>query len=833
MAVKLAEVAKTWLAAGVSVIPILAKANKKPAIRWKEFTARAATLDEAQEWWGNGHPWGIALICGAVSGNLEMTEIEGRAVDGDSLTAIANACDVLDCGDVWDLLVNGYTQSSPSGGLHLLYRISDHPVPGNTKIAHNGDGLVLAETRGEGGYVVGAPSPGACHPSGEPWILTSGRYGALPVISWAERNRLHQALATALDATTPIPSHLSDHTSRLDATPIDHPSRHDSSDASVPTRTVSSDSPSPVESRPANTHLSPGDDFNARGNWAWILEPMGWTLESHRGQERLWTRPGKDPRDGASASTEYQGKPGLYVWSTSAGLPTEEPLSKLFVYAHYYHNGDMSAAARKLATHGYGTREIIPTLEGMVMPETTEPEQFSFDDTGNAQRLWTKVKDKYHYVYEEKCYYFWSGLRWERDKTGALNRDTTAMTEDMARQARDSGDVAMAKWTRSTRNKSRGDACRSEMASLLGVTRSLAEFNPDRHLLNVGNGILNLDTHKLMPHDPKFLMTRMFGANFDESALCPRFEKFMEDVLPDPVMRDYVKRALGYTLLGDADRRSMFLIYGPSGTGKSTLMEIMRFIFGDYGVTAPSGTFRARKDAALTNDLHGLRGKRFVTTSETAESTSFDEDLLKRLTGRDRVQSRELYEINQEWTPECSLWLATNHPPRFNSDDDAIWRRAKLIPFTTQFLGEREIPDMARTILAEEADGILNWLLEGLADFQAHGLGEPEAVQKAAQEQRHQSDSVMRFLDDKLADGILVEAPEERIRSSELFQMYQEFARTFGEKPLGVRRFVNRLSDLSQFSHDKVGGHTYWFGVGKATGASVLGGWGIHPPETG
>lgn len=116
MTVKLAEVAKVWLAAGVSVIPILAKANKRPAVRWGEFTTRAATMEEAQEWWGNGHPWGIALICGAVSGNLEMTEIEGRATDSESLAAVANACDELGCGDVWDRLVTGYTQASPSGG---------------------------------------------------------------------------------------------------------------------------------------------------------------------------------------------------------------------------------------------------------------------------------------------------------------------------------------------------------------------------------------------------------------------------------------------------------------------------------------------------------------------------------------------------------------------------------------------------------------------------------------------------------------------------------------------------------------------------------------------
>jgi phage/plasmid primase, P4 family, C-terminal domain len=822
----------------------LATACKKPAVRWAQYQVKAPSLDEAQEWWGNGHPWGIALICGTVSGNLEMTEIEGRATDQDSITAVANMCDELGCGDVWDRLVSGYTQSSPSGGLHLLYRISDHSVPGNTKLARrpatpeelteNSEDVlkVLAETRGEGGYVVGAPSPGACHPSGEPWLLTSGRYGDLPTVTWEERNRLHRALTLALDKSAQPQSVQSDTTHPIGAAlPL-------STRPVIPSHPDFSTPPSPalIDQSPhiPPQQLSPGDDFAARTDWSRILEPVGWQLESHRGEERMWTRPGKDPRDGASASTGYQGKPGLFVWSTSAGLPTEEPLSKLFVYAHYYHGGDMSAAGYALIAAGYGQRLPAPVLDGMLMPEVGEERGYTFDDTGNAERLLDRVRGRYFYVYEEKCFYAWTGTVWECDYSGRLNQDTVRMTEDMAKKAKETGDAALGKWTRATRNEARGNGCRAAMSKMSGVTKRAGEFNPNRHLINLRNGILDLRTRQLVPHNPSFLMTRTFGASFQEGAPCPRFEKFMEDVLPDPGMRDYVRRALGYTLLGDADRRSMFLIHGPSGTGKSTLMEIMRFIFGDYGITAASGAFRSHRDGHITNDLHGLRGKRFVTTSETAETTSFDEDLLKRLTGRDRVESRELYQVNQEWTPECVLWLATNHPPRFNSDDDAIWRRAKLIPFTTQFTGEREIPDLARRILAEEADGILNWLLAGLTDFQANGLGEPEAVALAAQEQRHQSDSTMRFLDDRLADGILVEGEENRVRYTELFQMYQEYVRTFGEKPLGVRRFINRLSDLSTLESRKVGGHMYWYGIGRAAGVGIMGNWiGLPaPPES-
>jgi putative DNA primase/helicase len=258
-------------------------------------------------------------------------------------------------------------------------------------------------------------------------------------------------------------------------------------------------------------------------------------------------------------------------------------------------------------------------------------------------------------------------------------------------------------------------------------------------------------------------------------------------------------------------------------------MEAMRCVFGDYGFTAPAAAFRSKvKDQAATNDLHGLRGKRFVTTSETAESTSFDEDLLKRLSGRDQVISRELYQANQEWTPECTLWLATNNAPRFTSDDDAIWRRTKLIPFLTTFTGAGELPDFARRVLMAERDGILNWLLVGLKEFRMYGLEEPVSVQRMASEQRMEGDSVARFMDERSVDGILIFGTDKEIRSGDLYQMYLEWSRQSGERPIGRRRFTNRVgSNFPDLENARIGGHQFWVGVGRSPNAGIVG---LIPP---
>jgi putative DNA primase/helicase len=227
------------------------------------------------------------------------------------------------------------------------------------------------------------------------------------------------------------------------------------------------------------------------------------------------------------------------------------------------------------------------------------------------------------------------------------------------------------------------------------------------------------------------------------------------------------------------------------------MLETINEIFGTYGTTAQAGTFKmSRNEKAPNNDLHELRGRRFVTTSETAENASFDEDLLKRVTGRDKVRSRALYQESVEWTPELTLWLATNNPPRLNSDDNAIWSRVKLIPFQTVFLGEGQVFDYARKHLIPEAAGILNWLLRGLIDFQENGLGEPAALAEYAREQRMASDSVARFVTDRLSDGSLVASPESTVKATELFVQYVSWCRESGEKSLGSRRFGLRLESL-------------------------------------
>ena len=519
--------------------------------------------------------------------------------------------------------------------------------------------------------------------------------------------------------------------------------------------------------------------------------------------------------------------------NTSTVFESEIPYTKFGAFALLNHGGDHSRAAQELARLGFGERRHVATVSDVAdfvptMPnqETIEEKHYSLDDMGNGMRLVDAIRGRWRYVHEEKVWYKWDNTGWVPDHTGGITREWAKITESMLEEAAQMDSdkaIKFRKWITASRSQARSNSAVA-FARDFGLSHSSLEWAPERHLVNLNNGVLDLKTEQLHKAEPGHLMVKTMGTSYIPEAHCPRFEKFMADAIPNPNMRAYIQRALGYSLLGDADQRSIFLIHGPSGTGKSTLIETMREVFGQYGTTAGAGAFRAsRNDQGPNTDLHALRGKRFVTTSETAENASFDEDLLKRLSGRDRVTSRGLYEKPIEWVPECTLWIATNNPPKFNSDDDAIWRRTKLIPFTTVFRGEGEISDFARKMLYPEAAGILNWLLAGLRDFLAHGLQEPEEVLTQALEQRHDSDSVARFLDDKILDGVLVEGEEYQIGCSELYLLYNDWVRQIGERALGNRRFSLRVQAIRGTERTRLAGKEYWPGVGRYLGSFLNG----------
>ena len=313
----------------ISVVPVAMDGSKRPGIySWNKYQDQRPTTEELVDWFGKGSQQGVGAICGAVSGNLEMLELEGRAVAAQIHIQAKEMAENSGLGDIWQKIQDGYCEVTPSGGIHWLYRIKDGLVPGNQKLARrpgeNGGVDVLCETRGEGGFVILAPSGGTCHPSGESWKILSGSIATIPTITFAER----EALFSIFKCFDEMPK-------------IENIAQE-------------------VKSREVNLAL-PGDDYNSKVTWDQILTPLGWSKVYTKGEATAWRRPGKN--EGISATTNFNGKDNLYVFTTSTIFESEHSYSKFAAYATLEHSGNFKAAASALRSQGYGRAPELNTLQ--------------------------------------------------------------------------------------------------------------------------------------------------------------------------------------------------------------------------------------------------------------------------------------------------------------------------------------------------------------------------------------------------------------------------------------------------------------------------------------
>jgi hypothetical protein len=312
---------------GISVVPVATDGTKRPGIAsWKQYQETRPTTAELMTWFADAQ--GVGVICGKVSGNLEMLELEGRAVADKMHLDLKEMAGNAGLGEVWDRINNGYVEMTPSGGIHWLYRI-DGEVPGNTKLARKpGDEdkvEVLAETRGEGGFVIVAPTNGTCHPSGGAWTMLVGSAKSIPTLTVAERQGLHQLFAT------------------FDCVP------------KVEFVTE--------ELAPKGVNLTPGDDYNAKVTWEQVLEPLGWKkVYTNKAGVTSWRRPGKS--EGISATTNHAGNDKFFCFSSSTQFEPERSYSKFAIFTLVEHQGDFTASARALRSQGYGeARKELTSLE--------------------------------------------------------------------------------------------------------------------------------------------------------------------------------------------------------------------------------------------------------------------------------------------------------------------------------------------------------------------------------------------------------------------------------------------------------------------------------------
>jgi putative DNA primase/helicase len=320
------------------------------------------------------------------------------------------------------------------------------------------------------------------------------------------------------------------------------------------------------------------------------------------------------------------------------------------------------------------------------------------------------------------------------------------------------------------------------------------EFDRHPYLLNCLNGVVDLRTGNLLPHDPSLRLTQLCLVAYNPDATAPTWQRFLSDVfLGDQDLISFMQRALGYSLTGDTSERVFFIAWGSGHNGKSTLFGTVQRILGDYAKTVATDALLKRREQADTHPtgLADLYGVRFAIASETEEGKHLATARVKALTGRDRVKARYMRRDYFEFEPTAKIWLFTNHRPVISDTTPAMWKRLILIPFRAHF--DPDSPQCDKRMpekLWAEREGILAWLVQGCLAWQREGLNPPPIVREATKEYQSEMDKIGAWI----AERCEVD-PKAVTPFADLYADYEAWCREQGDEPMPKRRFGDRLSE--------------------------------------
>jgi putative DNA primase/helicase len=432
-----------------------------------------------------------------------------------------------------------------------------------------------------------------------------------------------------------------------------------------------------------------------------------------------------------------------------------------------------------------------------------------FTDVGNAKRLVRQHGHRLRYVGCWSHWLVWDGKRWAVDTAGSIVEAAKQITRLLHHEAMalDGEDRSRAvKWALQSENVGRIRAMVDLARSDPAVAVDPDELDTDGMLLNVHNGIIDLRTGRLSPHDPARLITKIAGVSYDPDAVAPIFAQFLERILPDPDVREFLARAAGYALTGDISEHKLFVAWGTGANGKTTLLETLNAVMGDYAGQLEADLLLARNDGHPTG-IADLRGQRLVVASESDQGRRLAEGVVKRLTGGDRIKARRMHQDFFEFSPMHKLWLLTNHRPDVRGTDQGIWRRLRLLPFEVT-IDEADQDKRLPVKLLDEAEGILAWAVAACLRWQADGLTEPLAVQMATAAYRAEQDVLGEFLGD-----CCQVAEEQTASAADLFAAYSAWCSANGEEAASQKRLGTALTERG-FERVKRGANRRWHWVG-------------------
>ncbi|ANS51273.1 DNA primase [Bacillus thuringiensis] len=434
--------------------------------------------------------------------------------------------------------------------------------------------------------------------------------------------------------------------------------------------------------------------------------------------------------------------------------------------------------------------------------------KFMLTEMGNAERIVAEYGHVIRFV-NGSGWYTWDGKRWKEDRSRKVERITSKTLRNLLK----SEDEREVKWGRQCEKRVIRMNSIKDMIPLVPAQREAFDTHP--YVLNVENGVIDLKTGELLPHNRDFMLTKMVNIEFKKGEDCPNWKAFLESIFKDTEgntdyeLIDFIQKSIGYSLTSDISEQVMFFLYGSGRNGKSTFINMIKNLLGDYAKQTNSETFIKKKnDNGANNDIARLVGSRFVSAVESEEGQQLSEGLVKQITGGEPITARFLRQEYFEFQPEFKVFFTTNHKPIIKGIDEGIWRRVRMIPFTITIPKEKINRKLSEK-LSLEISGILNWAIEGCLKWQREGLGEPKSIRVATDKYKEEMDIIEPFIVDRC-----FLSPLAKIEAKELYTVYSRWCEDEGEIALKNRTFYRLLENKNVHKKRGAKNKNYLNGIG-------------------
>ena len=440
---------------------------------------------------------------------------------------------------------------------------------------------------------------------------------------------------------------------------------------------------------------------------------------------------------------------------------------------------------------------------------------YKHNDSGTSALFSDIFADRHRYCPEWRDWAVFDGKRWTKDKEAML-----------ARQGAKALAAALMAYAPAAGLKGDADTQYRKYVAGLGSLRarktmiddskdnkcfSATELDRAPFLFNCQNGVLDLHHGaKFISHAPGLLLSKITPVEYDPGAYAMAWIKFLDEVMEgDTTKIRYLQKFAGISLTGDTREETMIILYGATTrNGKSTFVETLAYLFGDYAITIRPETLAFKKDRdsrRASGDLARLAGARFVSASEPPKGMLFDAAQIKSMIGRDTITARNLFESEFSFIPVFKIVMNTNYLPQIGDDTIFSSGRVNVVTFDRHFSEaeqDRTLKDRLRE--PKELSGILNWCLDGLRLYRKEGLRPPAAVVKATAIYRKQSDKIGEFIED-----CLEESPKSGVKAGDVYTAYQSWCRESGYGAEGKKNFFSDLQRRGLFAdRGTIGGKT-------------------------